>query len=356
MALFFVTPDPDLVLRPGPFNAPFAAQADPDLVLRPGPFGVPSFCVGVENVRQDPPAVTPSTTPTPLTDTYRGGSFVVTTRPTATLDVSRDELFDDPSLMGWTTSGSVDFTRAGAVLTSVTADATAQSPNSDYVYFDAAIDVEPLLPPDTSSAPAYVACLEHPVGGVVVRVCLVRGAFAASDQLVALGEAFAGDPAAGAAAAPSDSAVTLRLVRNGSRVYGFVGTRAGTADGYTLLTKVLDVNIPALGTSTGPLVLSSRFGGNRTTQARFRNLTLRSHFSVNGRLLNNKVDQPGRQITGNVPAATISEVGSATTAVFGLFGVNTDTSSFTYTLPSRRTVGNEIVRTLRTYQDPVVRD
>ena len=289
----------------------------------------------------------------PGSDTFRGGALIVATTSDV-LDTSRDvTLFTDP---GWTISGNVTFDATqGATFLSQTAPATLTSPTSDYATFDVAVDVVPLLPPGAAADTAFIACLEHDVGGVVARVCLVRGAFSSPSTLVAIGEAFAGDPHAGFAVAPS-GVVTLRLVRNLGRMYGFVGTRTGVDD-YTSLTQVLDAVVPLFGEATGSIRLASRTASsNAITSAVFRNYTVRSHGSINGRLFDNKFVPTIRQVVGNVPAATLAEVGLAEISVFGLFGNVSSEESFQYTLPAPRTVGNEIVRTLRTYQDPVVRD
>lgn len=292
----------------------------------------------------------------PLSDTFRGGAFVVVASG-GVLDTSRDEeLTTDP---GWTAVGDVEFdSRRGARLRSVTGPATLTTPDSDYRYFDVAVDVVPLSPPDSAPANALIACLEHEVAGVTARVCLVRGAASQPNQLLAIGEAFNGDPAAGVAVAPDAELVTLRLVRNGPRVYGFIGQRVpGTDDAYTSLIKVLDAPAPAFGTLGGVIRLASRTEtSTRNTAAEFTNYTVRSHIAINGRLLDNKDVPTRRQVVGNVPAATLAEVGPASVSVFGLFGVNESDDAFEYTLPAPRTVGNEVVRTLRTYQDPVVRD
>lgn len=291
----------------------------------------------------------------PNSGTFRGGSLIVATSADL-LDTSRDaSLTSLPT--GWTTSGDVDLNqRAGALLRSVTTPATLTSANSDYVYFDAAVDVLPLTPPDSAPDIAKIACIEHEVGGIVVSVCLVRGAFSDPTQLLAIGESFAGDPTGGVVVAPSGT-VTLRLVRNANRVYGFIGTREATVDNYTSLTTVLDTPAPDLGTTTGPIRLASRTGSsNRVTSAEFLNFTVRSHASINGRLFEDKRVPTNRQIVGNIPAAPLDEVGLASVSVFGLFGVNTEDTVFQYTLPAPRTVSNEIVRTLRTYQDAQVRD
>lgn len=292
----------------------------------------------------------------PGQDTYRGGALIVAAGDNV-LDVSRDApLTSLPA--GWTAAGDfVEFDRRrGVTLRSVNNPATLTTANSDYVYFDAAVDVLPLTPPDTAPNNALIACLEHEAGGIITRVCLVRGAFSNPNTLLGIGEAFIGDSAAGVAPVGAGE-VTLRLVRNGPRIYGFVGTRELTADGYTTITKILDAPAPSLGISTGPLRLATRTGTSaRTTSALFRNFTVRSHASINERLFNNKY-VPGRgQLVGNVPAATLDEVGFADVSIFGLFGQASSSDSFLYTLPAPRTVGNEIVRTLKTYQDPVIRD
>lgn len=290
----------------------------------------------------------------PGQDTYRGGALIVLSTG-GLLDTSRDApLSELPG--GWSASGLVDF-RQGALLRGTSSTpAVLTSADADYVNFDAAVDVEPLSPPDRPSSPALIACLEHTTSTETVRVCLVRGAFSAPSQLLGIGEAFVGDPTPGVA--PVASGVqTLRLVRNEGRVYGFVATRGAPADSYVRLTKILDAPAPGVDVSTGSLRLVSRAeSSQRTTAALFRNFTVRSHASINGRLLDQKTVPTGRQVVGRVPRATIEEVGLGTVSIFGLFGSVTATNTFRYTLPTPRTVGNEIVRTLRTYQDPVIRD
>ena len=288
----------------------------------------------------------------PTSDSFRGGALVVVTAQNV-LDTSRDAALTSLPV-GWSSSGDITFSSRGALLRSETAPAILTTADSDYLRFDAAVDTLPLTPPDDAPAIAQIACLEHEAAGVTASICLVRGAFANTTQLLAIGEAFAGDPAGGIAAAPAGR-LTLRLVRNADRVYGFVGTRETTVDGYTSLTKILDAPAPGLGSTPGVLRLTSRTGSsNRTTSAQFTNFTVRSHASINARLLDNKFVPTNRQVVGNAPTAPIEELGAATVDVFGLFGVTS--TSFQYTLPAPRTVANEIVRTLRTYQDPQVRD
>lgn len=287
-------------------------------------------------------------------DTFRGGAQIIAVREDLR-DLTRDRpLTTLPA--GWTPSGQVSFDSRGVLLQSLTAPATLTTSDSDYIYFDIAVDVIPLSPPDTSTSAELIACLEHEVAGDVVRVCLVRGASANPGQLYAVGESFIGDLTAGAQLVPPGR-VTLRLIRNGTRVYGYVGVRPSAArpEAYSVLSKVLDTSVEALGLSGGVLRLASR-STTRATSAIFSNYTVRSHATINGRPIVDKRSPTFRQIVGFVPAATLQEVGPAEVSIFGLFGNITDLSAFSYVLPAAKTVGNEIVRTLKSYQDPVVRD
>ena len=287
-------------------------------------------------------------------DTFRGGAQLVVVRE-GIRNTERDRpLTSLPS--SWTTSGQVSFDSRGALLKSLSTPATLTTSDSNYAYFDVSVDVTPLSPPDTSATTELIACLEHEVGGEIARVCIVRGATADPSKLYAIGEAFTGDVTAGAQLAPAGR-ITLRLIRNGPKIWGYVGVRPSVAqpDEFSVLLKVLDTSVEALGALGGVIRLASR-SSSRATSAIFSNYTVRSQVTINNRPLVNKRTPTNRQLVGFVPAATIRELGPAVVSVFGLFGSVTDSGVFSYTLPAAKTVGNEITRTLRSYQDPVIRD
>lgn len=249
----------------------------------------------------------------PETDTFRGGAQCVAA-VTGALDTSHDEMLTAlPS--GWSTAGSVTFD-GGAVLRSTAGgtDAALTSASAAYQYFDISVDVEPLTPPPPGDRTATVAAIEH--GGLSVRY-------------------------------PFDARgpLTLRFVRCDDYVWGF-------ANG----DKVLDEPALALTGTTDSVVLAVRAGSSGTIACRFTNFTVRSHVAINNRLIEDKTQPTPRQIVGTIPASSLSEVGPAVVDVFGLMGAGSASDVFSYILPAPRTVGNEIVRNLRTYQDPVVRD
>jgi hypothetical protein len=278
-------------------------------------------------------------------DTFRGGAQIIFVR-NGMRDITRDRALTSLPA-GWSSSGQVAFDSRGATLLSRTTPATLTTSDSDYTYFDVAVDVIPVSPQSSTGVLEEIACLEHDVGGEIARVCLVRG----PATLYGIGEAFVGDLTAGAQSI-TGGVITLRMIRNGPRIYGYVGVRSRVEE-YSVLLKVLDA--PFAGVGGGVLRLASR-SAITATAAIFSDFTVRSHATINGRPIVNKRSPTNRQLVGFVPAASIKELGLTEVSVFGLFGSVTDSSAFSYTLPAPRTVGNEITRTLRTYQDPTIRD
>ena len=320
----------------------------------------------------DPPPTPPPPVPAdlvfvPESDTIRGGKEIVFSLGGSLLDTSRDESFLSTSLpAGWSnvTSGSGQRlpTAAGLVLDTRLAAASQagiETPDNDYVSFDVAVDVELFYPVGATSVPVNLAVLETETSsGSTARVRLCRGWGADPTLTVGFGDLLlVGEPDLTGGIVDAGSAlekITLRIVRDAARVFGFVGKRDSTGR-YTMLQKVIDYD--AFPIDAGAVRF---YVGNNTlarrVQTRFSNFTVRSHALINSRLVEDKVDVSTRRMTGVVPAATLEEVGLHDLTVFGLFGSVTSVNGFEYTLPAEKTVGRVTARRLFTVQDPVLRD
>jgi hypothetical protein len=281
------------------------------------------------------------------------------------VDLSRDQDFLGRVLpVGWanlvTGSGTVTVQQGlGLLFNSGTAGNSQAGIESTQTYTngDAAFDFEILDAHESVLDAADLAVFEWTSAlGDVARVRVLQGVGASRGQLVALGEEVVGGTTImGGIEAWDATKGTLRIVRNGTRVFGFVGTREpGTASVYTRLVKVLDVKDFTTGGGVLRIYCASRARRSRV-RARFSRFTLRPHVTISGRLLVNKIEISGHLI-GQIPAATLEELGAVPFTVFGLFGSLTDNTGFTYTLPVPLTVGLEATRTGITVQDPVLKD
>lgn len=299
-------------------------------------------------------------------DTIRGGLFLVFATSDALVDTARDRSLKATALpAGWnslvTGSGALRPTLAGLELdTGVTAGSTAGLESSDaYLRFDLAVDVELLDPTGATSSAVDLAVLEtRSGGGAIARVRLRRGwgldpklTVGFGDLVPVSGPTITG----GIADAGTRTVYTLRIVRHEEYVWGFIGKRSADGTTYDSLTKVLEYD--RFPTDTG---LVRFYVGNpgfaSRVRSRFTNYTVRSHARIGKRLLDNKVDVSRRRIVGNVPAATIQELGRHDIHLFGLFGEVSFPNGFEYVLPPQRTVGREAARSLFTVQDPILKD
>lgn len=296
-------------------------------------------------------------------DTIRGGLLLVLAQNALLLDPSRDQSFLSLTLpAGWTSvssgSGSVKATRDGLKLDSgVVAGSVAglQTPD-DYGRFDVAVDVELVFPVGGQPSVVDLAVLEaRTISGAVARVRLRRGFGSDPARTVVFGDfTIGGVTTTGGIEFAPDGPLTLRIVRNGARIFGFVGVR-DVSGRYTTLVKVIDYDRFPVDGGKIRLYLGN-VGLAKRVVSTFANFTVRSHSTIAGRLLNNKLDISARRIVGNVPAATLEEVGLVDLSIFGLFGELKFTNGFRYVLPPEKTLGRQSPRTLFTVQDPVLRD
>lgn len=289
-------------------------------------------------------------------DTIRGGKIVHPYLDRALINTSRDTTFTGTTLpAGWTTLGiALTPTATGLKLnTGVGTSATSgvQSPHSDYAHYDASLYVVSYGPPDDPGSTITLCALENYISATeAVRVALrwERGALRIVGEVMNNGVVIFGG------SVPATTPVYLRLVRNGAIVYTLCGVR--TPSGWTEETPIFGPY--PFGTEAGGSVRIYAANGttNRAVQARITDYIVESHLSINDRLVRMKQVPDSHHFSGQVPAATLAEQGSASISAFGLFGAATDPDGFTYTLPAGKTVGNEVVRRLRIYQDPSVRD
>lgn len=317
--------------------------------------------LGLPRLEEAP--VPPAPPVTLESDTIRGGKFIVFGGSETLLDTSMDRSLLSTSLpMGWTTvtagSGSRNPTLAGLELdTGLTAASVAglQS-TTTYDNFDIAIDVELVYPVGATASPVDLAVLEaRTASGAIARVRLRRGWGADPALTAGFGDMVpVSGPTLTGGIVDATGATTLRIVRNEERVFAFVGVR--DTDGvYSTLSKVLDYDtFPADAGSVRFYVGNVGIAGRVRT--RFTNFTVRSHVLIGPRLLEDKLDLSTRRLAGNVPAATVEEVGLHDVTVFGLFGETVYPDGFEYVLPTEKTLGRVAARTLFIVQDPVLRD
>jgi hypothetical protein len=299
-------------------------------------------------------------------DTIRGGLLlIIAAQNTLFIDTARDQAFRAPTMpSGWTNissgSGGLRPTLSGLVLdTGMIASSVAgvETPD-DYEHFDVAVDVQVVFPQGPLLSVVDLAVLEaRGPSGALARVRLRRGYGSDAAAVVVYGEFTVGGVTTigGIELAPSTERVTLRIVRNDTRIFGFAAIRAPYTDSYDTLVKVIDYDRFASG--VGKIrVYAQNIGLPQRVQSVISNYTVRSHGTIAGRLFDNKIDVAPRRLVGNVPAATVEELGLVDIRLFGLFGESFYPNSFLYVLPPERTLGRSSVRTLFTVQDPVLRD
>lgn len=305
----------------------------------------------------------------PASDTIRGGlTVVVSAEAEILLDTSQDQRLIGSTLpVGYTSSvvsgGSVGPTSRG-VLTSLShtpgGSALITSPTS-FERFDAAIDFEVIASPNQPVGVMDIARFEFQLDASnLFRVSLQKGVGASPGQFLAHSEVLTvpGEGLVVGSAVPFDasSKLTLRLVRNENRAFAFVGRRDRTGL-YTELTRMLNYKFF---TSSG--VGFVRFGSVDTAanglpaQARWSNLTFRSHVTIDGELIEDKVDFAQRRLVGKVPPTSQDRRGLRDIFVFGLFGEAEALNGFNYVLPAPKTVGRKFTDELRTYTDTQLRD
>lgn len=295
-------------------------------------------------------------------DTLRGGGQFVAFTLEPIIDTSRDASLLSTALPGgWSAIGDVTPTSHGVVLSAGPGTGASSSllvPFSDYARYDASIDVELLLPTDIPSSPVELIALTTtlPGGAGSARIgfrTTPNGRFGVYGE-VRQG-AVIDQSGFYPVLDPFNFTWTLRLVRNGLKVYGLIGTRDRRSNRFTQVAEVFtgSVNSTVAGTMS---IVTQNSSSDVVTRARVHDYIVESHASINGRLVLGKVVRSGKQIHGVVPAAPSTELGAATIEIFGMFGAATSTLGFEYVLPPSRTVGNEIVGTIKIFSDVAIRD
>lgn len=304
----------------------------------------------------------------PFTEPFIGTVFVA---PTSATGVSETELmvytdanvldtsFDAPLTtglpVGWVTAGAVLPTSRGVRLSAGSASAGAATllgPTA-IARGDFAVDVE-LGGPLASTGTFVAAALDLVIGATTVELRLLRQP---DRSIIAVGIYVVGSvtTALGAVAIPDATGeLTLRWVRDGSYVWGFVCRRDANGR-YTEETQVAYYDrLPT--TAATPRLRVANNGVFAGAFATFRRFTVRSHASINNRLLSRKLDPEQHRILGIAPPAPLAERGAATLRVFGPWGALTSVGGFTYTLPTPSTVSFDGTRSLDLYSDPAVHD
>lgn len=278
---------------------------------------------------------------TPPRDTLRGGTQV-----TIYADRAFTTTAYDAALVAGV-SGSGGFAAdTGIAATGPTAGSTAGATHQDtFTHFDCAVTAEFLSPPNspTDYTPAALEVV-HIATGDTARVYVTR---AANGVLTAHGDILRGavvEPGGVAVLPAGSTTVVLRLVRGPTRLYGFV-------DEIELL------NTPTFTPGLCQPRFATRNGaGTTAVRTRYTGFELRSHATIAGRLVVNKINAEARHLIANVPAATISELGLTDVEVFGPWGAVTLNNGFEYVLPAPSTLSNDGSRQLTTYLDPVLHD
>lgn len=312
----------------------------------------------------------------PGVDTIRGGRELVFTA--ANLPLDGGGLLDEtlraivlPS--GWTPT-LVGTGRTRSTLVGLELDTGSQASSSvvlttddsTLAHFDLAIDVEVLHPlaPIPGLGELVLLALELLTGaGDVFQLRLrLRGY---EDPTRALAT-FATTPFGGTTktfgTVPVEmdalrGPLTLRLVRNDTTVWAFVGSRdaALNADAWVSDPTLIGVAI-AQPTGTVRPQLAVRNGTAGTSAiVRVQNYTVRSHVTIAGRLLDEKKVPFSTVLTGRVPAATLLNLGASAVSLFGPFGRAEGASAFRYTTPDPFSVTTPQVP-LSTFTDPVLFD
>jgi hypothetical protein len=305
----------------------------------------------------------------PATDTIRGGLVVVVSAEDKILfDTTEDRTLLGLSLPAGYSSvlapgGVVEPTNKG-VLTSVShvpgGSAAVDSPAS-YERFDIAIDFEVIASPSQAGGIIDVASFEFQIDASnFFRAAIRKGGGSDPNLPVAYGEVSTA-PGEGLVTgnatlfADLTGKLTLRLVRNEDRVFAFVGRRDRTGR-YTELTRVLDYKF-FVGSGLGFVRFRTTDVASSVPAAvRWSNLTFRSHITIDGELVEDKVDFAQRRLVGKVPSTTVERRGLRDIFVFGLFGEAEAVNGFSYVLPSPKTVGQQFADSLRTYTDTQLRD
>lgn len=325
-----------------------------------------SFVIEPESAPPPPPVVPPVSGAKPDSDTIRGGRDVVIFGP-GPFDGVTETLFSKTLPTGWTpiliNEAVVNSTLHGLDII-VGPDASSEvliDIPTVLTGFDAAVDIEIRLPQSALSDPFDALSLEF-IGGttdVVTRAAVVMNPAISRDRLIGIASSTGGTLTGGAVVSPSPSMLTtLRLIRSGSHVWAFLGTR-GTGSSLLLDTwaTLIPIGTLIIPSESGTLRLAVRNLTNASkVSIHLSNFTLRSHAMINGRLLDNKVVTSRQRILGKVPAATLADVGVTTIQIFGPGIVGVATAPFEYTLPSPFTSGQRVFDRLRIYTDPALFD
>lgn len=271
------------------------------------------------------------------------------------LDTSFDAALTTGLPDGWIVSGSALPTNQGVRLHAGSAAngmATLLGPTA-ISRGDFAVDVT-LGGPQLSTDTFVAAALDLVIAATTIELRLLR---LPDRSVLAVGTYVNGSSitSLGAIVVPDVTGeLTLRLVRDGTYVWGFV-CRRDAVGRYTQETQVAYYD--ALPTTAGtPRLRVANNGVFAGAFARFRRFTVRSHAAINNRLLLFKSDPEQHRILGQVPPAPITERGAATLRVFGPWGSLTSVGGFTYELPTPLSVFFDGTKSLDLYSDPAVHD
>lgn len=289
-------------------------------------------------------------------DTIRGGKQVVIHGNQALVDTTQDVSFAGQTMppTGWTSvlTGTGRLAPSPQGLSLQLPDATASSvlltSPATYKSFEAALSARLLSPTVSSSVDSVVLGFEFRLDADnYVGIRVVRPAAYEGQDVVEVRayRVVAGQATEMGAVRLATSAVVLKIVRHSNYVFAFVNA------------ELLDSSSFFTTATTGAFRVSVAHAlGGLPVETRLSDLTIRSHALINGRLLQEKTDISKRRFAGNVPAASLSEVGLQPIILFGPWGSVTSPEGFEYTLPTGRTVGRAKATTLRTFNDPTTKD
>ncbi len=322
------------------------------------------FCLPVPP--PPPPPVPGVTAAIPSSDTIRGGKAVIV-YGAGPFDGETDLLTGKTLPTNWTAtltgSATLSTDVHGITLSSGTSSSSTALVNVpiDLDGFDAAIDVQPLQPLVPMNAPYEIASLQFTgdTTGAITKIALMFNPALSTTNTIGVCTSTAGTLSGGVAVGPpAIGVITLRLIRVLGRVFAYIGERGSGSnlalDSWISLTPVGVVFAPR---ETGTIQFAVRNLTNSSkVLTRFTNFTTRCGAEINGRLLTNKSVTTPRRIVGNVPAATLQEVGLTQIQVFGPGISGTVNAPFQYTLPLPLTTGQGLSDRLRIYTDPALYD
>lgn len=311
-----------------------------------------------------PPA--PGIKAVPFSDTIRGGRAVVVFGA-GPFDGETHSLMSKSLPGGWSATDVGSGTHAadvhGITLSTGATSGSSSTVNvsTDLDGFDVAIDLAAVFPRVPMSSRYEIASLTFTgdMTGTVTKLALMFDPAISMTNTIGVLTCTGGSVSGGVVAGPSViGVISLRLIRVLGRVFAYIGQR-GTGSNLALDTwsSLTPVGVVFAPLETGTISFATH---NLTNSANvstlFTNFTTRCHAVIDGRLLVNKSVTTPRRIVGNVPAATLQEVGLTQIEVFGPGISGTVNAPFQYTLPLPFTTGERVFDRLRIYTDPALYD